>query len=106
MKNIRKSAFGVTGNIINQSSQIELTYRLSYRQYIGNGQNYVGISYGSLSRNEMIRGDELNLTANYIGYETRWALSNKISIGLSYNRTISNIVKNRDQLQVFAKHDF
>ena len=105
-KNIRRAALKATANIVNRDSKIELTYRLGYRQYLPRGSNYVGLAYGSLSRNEMIRGEELFLTANYISYETRWALGKRINIGLIYNRTITDRAKNRDQLNLYAKHDF
>jgi len=106
IKNIKGATLSGTANVVNQDSAIELTYRLSYRQFIRGDENYVGLAYGSLSRDEMIRGDENNLKANYISYETRWAVGKHIHIGLSYNRTITNKVKNRDQLHLYAKHDF
>ena len=105
-KNIGLAAFSGTANIINRDSNIEVTYRVSYRQNLKGGRNFVGLAYGSLSRNEMIRGDELFVTANYISYETRWSLGRKIHIGLVYNRTITDRAKNRDQLNIYAKHDF
>lgn len=106
VKNIRSATISGTGNIVSRASTIELTYRISYRQYIRGEENFVGLAYGSLSRDEMIRGDETNLNANYISYETRWAIGKRMHLGLSYNRTITNQVKNRDQLHLYAKHNF
>jgi len=106
-KNFRKATISATVNLINTASDIEITYRYRCRHYFSGHSNFVGLAYGSFSRNEMIRGElEQDITPNYLTYETQLSVHPKMYIGLSYNRTLTRTVKNRDQLHVYAKHTF
>lgn len=106
-KSINNTSLTGSLNIINKGFSNELTYRIRMRQHIGSHLNYVGLAVGSFSREETINQmSENDLTARYITYETQIALSNKILLGLNYNRNITQGVLARDQLTGFLKHNF
>jgi len=105
-KNIKNSSFGGSVNVINKSFQNEITYRVRYRQYFKNHHNFVGIAYGSFSKDETIQGAELELSAKYISYEGQASIGTRALIGLNYNRNISEGINSRDQLSIYTKHNF
>lgn len=106
-KHIGMSAFTLTGNIINEAYDTEITYRARFRQHVRNSNNYVGLAIGSFSRNENIgQMKEQSLVANYVSYEAQINLGQEVRLGLSYNRSITKKANARDQLSVSLKHSF
>ena len=106
-KSINNTSLTASVNIINKGFSNELTYRIRMRQHIGSHLNYVGLALGSFSREETIRQmTESDLSARYITYESQIALSNRVLLGLNYNRNITKGLLARDQLTAFLKHNF
>jgi len=106
-KNIGKSAFTLTGNIINKSFKNEITYRARFRQYILNSTNYVGVAIGSFSRDENVgQRTEEDLMAKYISYQAQINLGLDVIFGVNYNRSITIKANARDQLSAYLKHSF
>ncbi len=105
-KSINKSSFSATFNFINEAQHNDTSYRMRFRQYIGNQSNFVGLAYGSFSKGETIRGTELDLNAKYISYEAQAAIGLKAYLGLNYSRNISETKEAKDQITMYLKHSF
>ena len=106
-KNFGYSALSLTGNVISQSYETEITYRARFRQYISSNNNFVGIAVGSFSRAEnLVQRTEEDLVAQYISYEAQIYLGLNVIWGLNYNRSLSNRVLARDQFTTYLRHNF